>query len=119
MTHYDHSANESITSGRIVLNTGRGTYFFSPEQIIRMEAKSNYTTIYFLDHKPILMARVLKDYEEILEPFGFVRTHRSHLVNKKYIAFVDANSNIVMQDTSKAGISRRKKSEVMRALKAA
>jgi two-component system, LytTR family, response regulator len=119
MRQYLHSTTEPIASCRLVLNTGKGTYFFSPEQIIRMEAKSNYTTIYFLDRKPILTAKVLKDYEEILEPFGFVRTHRSHLVNKRYIVFVDDNSNIVMQDTSKAGISRRKKTGVMKALSAA
>lgn len=119
MRPYLNDTTVTAASCRIVLNTGRGTYFFSPEQIVRMEAKSNYTTIFFLDRKPILTAKVLKDYEEILEPFGFVRTHRSHLVNKKYIVFVDDNSHIIMQDTSRAGISRRKRTGVMKALKAA
>jgi two-component system LytT family response regulator len=107
------------TKLRLAFSTPRGTYFFAPEQIIRMEAKSNYTSVYFIDHKPILQAKVLKEYEEILERFGFLRTHRSHLVNKRYITFVDSTGNIIMQDASKAEISRRKKTEVMKILKAA
>jgi two-component system LytT family response regulator len=104
---------------RLAFNTPRGVYFFSPEQIIRMEAKSNYTHVHFIDHKPILQARVLKEYEELLEHFGFLRTHRSHLVNRKYISFVDSEGNILMQDESKAEISRRKKRGIMKALRAA
>jgi len=102
---------------KIALCTSKGTYFFPPEEIIRLEASSNYTNIYFINHRPIMAAKVLKDYEELLVPFGFVRTHRSHLVNKKHIMFVDIAGNIVMQDTSKAEVSRRKKTEVMKALK--
>lgn len=67
----------------------------------------------------MLTAKVLKDYEEILEPLGFLRTHRSHLVNIKHVLFVDAKGKIFMQDQSRAEISRRKRSEVMRALRAA
>ena len=57
--------------------------------------------------------RVLKSYEKILEPLGFVRTHRSHLVNLKYVLFIDGNGQIIMKDESKASISRRKKKDVM------
>src|SRR5262245_45723823 len=104
---------------RLAFSTPRGTYFFTPEQIVRMEAKSNYTHVHFIGHKPILQAKVLKEYEEILEQFGFLRTHRSHLVNTRYISFVDSEGNILMQDDSRAEISRRKKRGVLKALKAA
>ena len=111
------SFNQPATANyKLAFMTAKGTYFFAPEEIVRMEASSNYTNIYFTNHKPILAAKVLKDYEEILEPYGFVRTHRSHLVNKKYIMCVDTAGNIVMKDTSKAEISRRRKSAVMRVL---
>ncbi len=104
---------------KIAIATIEGKHFFYPEEIIRLEASSNYTNIYFLNKKKMLTAKVLKDYEEQLEPMGFVRTHRSHLVNKRYINFVDSKGNIFMQDTSKAEISRRMKSRVMKLLKAA
>lgn len=101
---------------KIAIATLDGRYFFNAEDIVRLEASSNYTNIYFLNKKKMLTAKVLKEYEEQLEPLGFVRTHRSHLVNKRYISYVDSKGNIIMQDTSKAEISRRMKSRVMKVL---
>lgn len=102
---------------RLVLTTNSGTFYFSPEQIVRMESCSSYTNIFFTDRKPILASKVLKEFEEALEPFGFLRTHRSHLVNRKYITRIANDGNIVMEDLSKAELSRRKKSEILKLLR--
>ena len=104
------------TKSRFSFITGGGLYFFSPEQIIRLEALSNYTCIHFVGHRPILMAKVLREYEKMLEPYGFIRTHRSHLVNRQHITQVDAQGRIIMNDSSRAEISRRKKREVIQSL---
>lgn len=101
----------------ISISTNNGLFFFRAEEIIRLEASSNYTCIYFTNRPPMLMARILGAYEEILSGVGFVRTHRSHLVNKNHVRFIDGAGNIIMQDTSRAEISRRKKKEVMKALR--
>jgi len=87
-----------------------------PAQIIRLEAKSNYTCVYFTDHPPVLMAKVLKAYDTKLKPFGFIRTHSSHLVNPRYIEAVSDEGVIRMTDDSSALISRRKKSWVFKAI---
>jgi len=92
------------------------TSFFSPEQIVRLQAQSNYTKVFPAVGKPFLMSRVLKDLEAILLPFGFLRTHRSHLINKRYIQKVSRNGFIIMQDLSKAEISKRKKKETLKEL---
>jgi two-component system LytT family response regulator len=102
---------------RIALATGKGTRFFLPGDIVRLEASSNYTNIYFTNNTQLLTAKVLKEFARMLAPFGFIRTHRSHLVNRQHILFVDINGNIVMQDQSRAEISRRKKVVVMKELK--
>ena len=101
----------------ISITTSEGRYFFSPEEIIRLEASSNYTNIYFTNKKKMLTARVLKEFVQMLEPFGFLRTHRTHLVNRQHIFCIAANGNIIMKDASVAEISRRMKSGVMRVLK--
>ena len=98
--------------------TAEGLYFFTPEEIVRLEASSNYTYIHFTNRKPLLTSKVLGEYENQLAAYGFLRTHRSHLVNKHHILFVDSGGNIIMQDSSTAGISRRKKKEVMRQIRA-
>ncbi|MEO6405413.1 MAG: LytTR family DNA-binding domain-containing protein [Ferruginibacter sp.] len=99
--------------------TSKGTYFFDPCDIIRLEASSNYTCIYFNNRLPLLIAKILGDYEDVLAGCGFVRTHRSHLVNKSYVSFVDNAGNILMKDASRVEISRRKRKQVIELLKAA
>ncbi len=108
-----------LENDRLAISTLTGHYFFSPEQIVRMEASSNYTNVFFTDRKPMLVAKQLKEYEDVLHAYGFIRTHRSHLVNSRYILFVDGAGNITMKDSSKAEISRRKKRSIMRTLKSA
>jgi two-component system LytT family response regulator len=107
------------TENKLALNTSTGMYFINPEEIVRLEASSNYTNIYFSNKKKLIAAKVLKEFVQILEPYGFLRTHRTHLINKQHIHCVTSGGNIIMKDESIAEISRRMKSGVMRVLKKA
>lgn len=104
------------TNSTITIATTNGHFFFSPDEIVRLEASSNYTNIFFTNKKKMLTSKVLKEFAAVLEPLGFVRTHRTHLVNKQHIAFVNHDGSIVMKDESVAEISRRMKQHVMKAL---
>jgi two-component system, LytTR family, response regulator len=99
-------------SARLSFLRGKKSFMAQPADIIRMEAMSNYTRVYFTDQPPLLTAKVLRLYDEILRPYGFIRTHRSHLVNAQYVLEFDRNRFLQMTDCSKAEVSRRKKSEV-------
>ncbi len=105
------------TTTTISIATANGHFFFSPQEIVRLEACSNYTNIYFTNKKKMLTSKVLKEFAAVLEPMGFVRTHRTHLINKQHIAFVSNSGNVVMKDESIAEISRRMRSGVMKVLK--
>jgi two-component system, LytTR family, response regulator len=102
---------------KLAVVTCKGTSFYSLEEIVRLQASGNYTNIYFINKKKILTAKVMKEFVTILEPLGFVKTHRSHLVNRQHISEVNAAGNIIMEDASIAAISRRMKSSVLKALK--
>jgi two-component system LytT family response regulator len=102
---------------RLALPTNEGTYFFQPAEIIRLEGESNYTRFIFAGRKPLLTSKTLKEYEEILAIHGFIRTHKSHLVNKQHVINFTADGFLVMNDQSKVEISRRRKEEVMNHLK--
>lgn len=104
------------TASTISLATSEGRYFFNSEEIIRLEASSNYTRIYFTNNTKLISAKVLKDFVQLLEPFGFVRTHRTHLVNRRHILCITPDGNIIMKDSSVAEVSRRMKSGVMKVL---
>jgi two-component system LytT family response regulator len=91
---------------------GHRKLMMPPGQIVRLEASSNYTRVYFTDHPPVLMAKVLRDYDDLLRPFGFIRTHRSHLVNLQHVRRLDERGAILMCDTSKVEVSRRKRRQL-------
>lgn len=110
------SNTSTFTSFPVAFPYKGGTYLFRPEQIIRLQSESNYTYIYTTDHRPILMAKVLAEYESILRPLGFIRTHRSHLVNRMHVSHIQHNGTIIMNDESTADISRRKRKEVLQAI---
>ena len=115
MKNLSNRAN-SIDPASVSFQYRGGVHFFPPDQIIRLEADSNYTYIFFNNHGPILMAKVLRDYQSLLEPFGFIRTHRSHLINRQHVSSIDLNGDIIMDDKSKTEISRRKRREIFREL---
>lgn len=102
---------------RLALPTKEGVHFLVPSEIIRCEAVGNYTKFYTTGNKTYLISKTLGDYDVLLGPHNFIRTHKSHLVNKKYISFIDHDGFAVLKDNSKVEVSRRRKEEVMEALK--
>lgn len=108
----------STENFRLALPTKEGVHFLQPQDIIRCEAVGNYTRFYVSNNKNYIISRTLGEYEALLTPHQFIRTHKSHLVNKKFISFIDHDGFAVLRDSSKVEISRRRKEEVMAALKA-
>lgn len=104
---------------RIVLSNSDGTHVFEVTNIIRCASEDNYTKFYIKNHKPILISKTLKEYEELLSPHGFERVHQSHLVNMMYVkAFSKSDGLFIeMSDLSKVPVSVRKKDKFQNLLK--
>ena len=102
---------------KLAVPTIDGTFFYFPDEIIRLEGESNYTRLFFSGKKPMLVSKTLKDYEELLAGHGFIRVHKSHLINKKHVVNYTNDGQLVLADQSKVEVSRRRKEEVMEALK--
>jgi two-component system LytT family response regulator len=90
--------------------------FVPINRIIRMEADGNYTHVYLEGNKKLMVSKVLKEYNDILEDHNFLRTHQSHLINcKKVSSYVKTDGGyIVMEDGSNVPISRQKKEDVIK-----
>jgi two-component system, LytTR family, response regulator len=101
---------------KLALATLQGTYFHKPEEIIRLEGESNYTKFFFANKTSLLTTYTLKNYEDILINYGFLRVHKSHLVNKAHVINYTADGLLTMSDLSKVEISRRRKEDVFAAL---
>ncbi|MFK8037526.1 MAG: LytR/AlgR family response regulator transcription factor [Crocinitomicaceae bacterium] len=53
--------------------------------IIRVEAADNYAIVHAIGNKKYVISKTLKHYEDLLTDFGFLRSHKSHLVNLRHI----------------------------------
>jgi two-component system LytT family response regulator len=102
---------------RLAVPSSDGVYFFTLDEILRLEADRNYTRIHLIGKRPFLASKTLKHFEEMLEEFNFIRTHKSHLVNPQHITRLTHNNEFVLlSDGSRVEISRRKKEEVQQHL---
>lgn len=102
---------------RLALPTKEGVHFLQPAEILRCESVGNYTKFFMENGKTYLISKTLGEYDVLLTPHNFIRTHKSHLVNKKFISFIDHDGFAVLKDSSKVEVSRRRKEEVMQSLK--
>jgi two-component system LytT family response regulator len=100
---------------KIVLNTAEQIHVVDIDTIIRCESDNYYTRFFFTNNKTLLISRTLKENEELLSEYGFIRPHKSHLVNLKYIkgySKVD-QGQILMTDGTLIPVSRRKREKVV------
>jgi two-component system LytT family response regulator len=92
----------------------QGFIFKETNRIIRIEASSNYSRIYCTDeHLPITVAKVLAWFVQKLPQQDFIRTHRTHLINKQFIRRTQGNE-MILQNGDIVSISRRRRTEVKR-----
>ena len=110
----DNMSRKKDSFKKIALSNSDGIHLFEIQDIIRCESEDNYTKFYFRDHKPLLISRTLKEYEELLTDHSFERIHQSHLINvnelKSYIK--KDGGFVVMSDNSKLPVSQRKKDKL-------
>lgn len=105
---------------RIALSTSDGIHLFEVSDIIRCEAKVNYTEFFIKNHKPLLISRTLKEFEEMLTEHGFERIHQSHLINLSYLkSYIKSDGGyVIMADNSNIPIAQSKKEKLQELIKA-
>jgi two-component system LytT family response regulator len=96
---------------QIALPTHEGIFYVPIKDILRCESDANYTMFYFVGRKKIMVSKNLKEYEELLSPYHFVRVHNQYLINlrhvKKYIK--GEGGTVVMNDDAQIEVARRRK----------
>ena len=97
-----------------MLNTSTGNLLIDTNTIVRIEASSNYSKLYFSNGKVLVSAKVLKWFEERLPQQSFTRLHRSHLVNNFFLQLHQSNDNAFeLQNGNIIRVSRRRKKLVL------
>lgn len=116
---FEENYNKSDQSfGKIILKTMEAIYIVDINDIIHCESENNYTNFIFSNTNNLLVSRTLKEYDEMLEEVGFLRVHRSHLVNTKHIDYFDKRDGgmLVMKNGNKIPVSYRKKNQLIQCI---
>jgi len=100
---------------KIVLPLGNAYEVVTISEISYLEADRNYTLVYLIDGKKILVNMVLKSVEELLPVKLFFRVHKSFVVNISYIARFTIKKEggyINLKNGAEVPVSDSKKQEV-------
>lgn len=101
---------------KLVLKTADKIYSVNIQDIVSCESDKNYTTFNFINTPKLVVSTNLKEYEMMLSPYNFFRTHKSYMINMAYFDhFIksEGGNTIVMQNKLKVPLSVRKKEEFL------
>lgn len=104
----------------IALSTQQGLLFVKIDDIMYLEASSCYTYIVMSDKTKHLASKTMATFEEVLNDNAlFFRTHKSHIVNLKFIKqyIRGEGGELIMQDGNNIALSRNRKQEFLNLFK--
>lgn len=109
---------KSKESKKIVLKTSDSIYSVSIKDILHCQADTYYTKFFLNNGQSIMVSGTLKDFDEMLEEFGFFRVHQSHLINMDYfVRFKKADGGFaVLKDGTEVPVASRKKDLFLQAI---
>lgn len=105
---------------KITLPSGQGYRLVDIDEIIRIEADSNYSVFHLNNLEKIAVSKILKEYEEILPEERFVRVHKSSIVNLKYVKEYNSKNGlqVILTNGDAITVSRRRASDFFDSIKA-
>ncbi len=101
---------------KLVLKTADKIYSVNIQDIVHCESDKNYTTFHFINAPKLIVSTNLKEYDTLLSPYQFFRTHKSHLINMAYFDhFIksEGGNKIVMKNKTSIPLSVRKKDDFL------
>jgi two-component system, LytTR family, response regulator len=105
-----------VKSIRISIHLSNGTIqFLDSADIVYIESQSNYSHFVFKDKPKLVVSRTLKEFDELLSPHGFFRTHHSYLVNLNFIDSYKggAEDSLLLTNGDTVYLSRRRKQDFL------
>lgn len=98
---------------KICLSTSEGMEFIDVARIKYCEASGSYTNFHIRPDIKLIVSKNLKEYEQLLSDYNFMRVHNSYLINlhevKKFVK--SEGGYILMNDDTQIAISQSKRED--------
>ncbi len=104
---------------KISLPNSSGYTTIDLADLLYLEGQGTYTHFYLNNHEKIVVPKTLKEYEGLLTNLGFMRIHKSSIINLLHLkkANYQNGMEVVMSDGQKLPVSRRKINELLGKIK--
>jgi len=112
-----HSLQNPGNDFKLMIATNEGPYFIPTDDILFAEGQNNYTHFHLSRQRRLVASKTLLEFENLLSEQGFLRVHKSFLVNMKYVErYLSKNGTLLLTDGNEVEVSRRRKDEVLNSL---
>lgn len=107
----DYLKREGILKNKIAVPVSEGFEFLETGDILYCQSQNNYTLLFTVNNRKLVLSKTLKDFEKLLEKYFFIRVHKSYLINPNYMKKYYRNDGgyLVMQDGKTVPVSKNKK----------
>jgi Response regulator of the LytR/AlgR family len=111
----DNLRNLKSDSKKIAIIGSKQTTFVEIKEIIHCEFEEPNTAIYLTDNRVLYSPKTLKDFDDMLSEYSFMRINISSIINLNHVkAYINGiGGYAVMNDGSKIEVSRRRKADFL------
>jgi two-component system, LytTR family, response regulator len=99
---------------KIAIPAANGISFVDLNEIVYAEANNNYLKIILTDGRNFMIAKTLKDVQEVLEESHFLRIHRQYIINLNHVKHFNKNDSILtMNNKAELPVARNQKDNLI------
>jgi len=104
---------------KLTLPYGQGFKMIDVDDIIYIEADSNYSIVHLSTQEKITVSKVLREFEELLPTDQFVRIHKSNIINLNHLKEYNSKNGlqVFLKNGESINISRRRASDFFEKIK--
>jgi two-component system LytT family response regulator len=108
---YNLEQKKSPNNMKLCLPSMKGFQVVSLNDILYAESQGNYTNFHFTDQHPVCTSKPIHDYEELLTDLGFVRIHKSCIINLRHVKeyLRGDGGTVILSNGHEVEVARRKK----------
>lgn len=106
------------TNKKLALPSKDGLQMVLVSEILYCKSDNSYTTIYLQNENKVVVSKSIKEYEELLTDYNFLRVHQTYLTNLNYVhKFSNEDGGIlILSNQTKIPVARRRKDKVLEGL---
>lgn len=100
---------------KIAVPSKNGLHYYRIDDIVYVEGEGSYAKLYLSNSKEVMITRRIKDFAECLAGRGFLRVHKSYLVNVNHINELhkDEGGYLLMSNGRQVPLRTRHREEII------